>query len=204
MTEMKENSDDIIRAMTAPFDARSVALETERLLLRPVDQNDLTDIHEIAGDPLVAAAAGFSVSETMEDSVKRMLEYMDDNETLAIVLKETQKLIGTLSLQKRFWPQYPIDRSLRGRELGFDLNRAWWGQRIMPETVMALRDYCFETLHYDFLSAGHFMGNTQSERVIEKCGFEFLFEGEHENPGKWKKWIRTYIQYNPRKEIDHV
>ena len=44
---------------------------------------------------------------------------------------------------------------------------------------------------------GYFLDNTKSERAIEKCGFEFLFEAEHENPGHWKKMIRTYIQYNP-------
>jgi len=199
-----ENPGKIIQRMSAPIDAAAITLETERLLLRPVSQNDLTDIHEIASDPEVAETAGFSISTTMEDSVKRMLEYMDDNETLAVVLKENGKMIGTVSLQKRCWPMYPINRTLRGRELGFDLNRKYWGRGLMPEAVRAVIRYCFEALDYDFLTAGYFLGNTKSERAIEKCGFQFLFEAEHENPGIWKKMIRTYIQYNPRKEINHV
>ena len=149
----------------------------------------------------MAATAGFAISKTMGDSVKRMLEYMDDNETVAVVLKENNKMIGTVSLQKRNWADYPIDRKLKGRELGFDLNRAYWGRGLMPEAVKTVRDYCFEKLEYDFLTAGYFLGNTKSRRAIEKCGFVFLFESEHENPGHWKKMIRTYIQYNPHKEI---
>lgn len=196
-----ENAGKIVRRMSAPIDAASIQLETPRLLLRPVNQNDLTDIHEIAGDPLVAETAGFALSENLEMSAKRMLEYMDDNETLAVVLKEENKLIGTVSLQKRDWTMYPLDRNLCGRELGFDLNRRYWGNGLMPEAVRAVCAYCFETLGYDFLTAGHFRGNAQSARVIEKCGFVFLFEAEHENPGKWKKIIPTYIQYNPHKEI---
>ena len=196
-----ENKEKIIRQMTAPVDAASISLETERLYLRPVNQNDLTDIHETVSDSEVAVSAGFAVSENMEASVKRMLEYMDDNETLALILKENNKMVGTVSLQKRDWTIYPIDRKLKGRELGFDLNRNYWGQGLMPEAVKVVTHYCFTKLGYDFLTAGYFPGNQKSERVIEKCGFRFLFEAEHENPGIWKKMIRTHIQYNPHKEI---
>ncbi len=196
-----ENTNKIIRQMSAPFDAASITLETERLLLRPVNQNDLYDIHEIASDPEVAETAGFALCHTLEDSAKRMLEYMDDNETLAVVFKDNRKMIGTISLQKRNWTIYPIDRNYQGREFGFDLNRQYWGRGLIPEAVTAVRDYCFESLDYDFLTAGCFLGNTKSERAIAKCGFADLFEAEHENPGHWKKMIRTYIQYNPHKEI---
>jgi len=196
-----ENTGKIVSQMSADFDAASTRLETERLSLRPVNQNDLSDIHEIVSDTEVASAAGFEVSDGVDASVKRMLEYMDDNETLAIVLKENGKMIGTVSLQKRNWSVYPIDRKRKGREFGFDLNRKYWGCGFMPEAVRAVSEYCFTELDYDFLTAGYFLGNTRSERAIEKCGFTFLFESEHEKPGFWKKMIRTYIQYNPHKEI---
>lgn len=199
-----ENDNKIIRSMSAPFDAASITLETERLLLRPVNPSDLTDIHEICTMEEVAAGAGWQVSENMQMSVKRMLEYMDDNETLALILKEENKLIGTISLQKRYWTMYPIDRNLQGREFGFDLNKHYWGRGLMPEAVRAVMDHCFNTLNYDFLTAGHFLGNVNSERSIQKCGFTFLFEGEHVLPEDRKFQIRTYIQYNPRKEINHV
>ena len=196
-----ENEGKIIKQMSAPIDAASITLETERLLLRPVNQNDLTDIHEICTMPEVAEGAGWSVSVSPEDSVKRMLEYMDDNETLAVVLKAENRLIGTVSIQKRNWTMYPIDRNLKGREFGFDLNKNYWGRGLMPEAVKEVAAYCFRELHYDFLTAGHFVENKRSAGAIEKCGFSYLFEGEHENPGKWKKLIRTYILYNPHKEI---
>lgn len=133
-----ENKKKIARQMSSPIDAASITLETDRLLLRPVNQNDLSDIHEIVSDPEVAASTGFQASESLDASVKRMLEYMDDNETLALVLKENCKMIGTISLQKRDWTMYPIDRKRKGRELGFDLNRKYWGQGLMPEAVRSV------------------------------------------------------------------
>ena len=130
-----------------------------------------------------------------------MLEYMNDNETLALELKSEGKLVGTLSLQKRIWSIYPIDASCRGREFGFELNREYWGRGLMPEAVAAVCGYCFRVLNYDFLTAGYFLGNGQSERAIVKSGFADLFTAEHEYPGKWKKMIHTWIKYNPQKEI---
>lgn len=196
-----ENTGKIIRQMSAPVDAASITLETERLLLRPVNPNDLSDLHEIVSDPLVAERTGFVCCENLEMSAKRMLEYMDDNETVAVVLKENNKLIGTISLQKRNWTLYPISRSLRGREFGFDLHRGYWGRGLMPEAVKALCEYCFGELGYDFLSASHFLGNTQSGRAIEKSGFSFLFQDERTTPRGMTVTLRNFIRYNPQKEI---
>lgn len=196
-----ENIGKIIRKMSAPVDPDAICLETERLLLRPVTENDLMDVHEIAGEKAVAEAAGFRWCETLDMSRERLKEYVDDRETVGVVLKEENKLIGTISLQKRPWHLYPVDRTFKGRELGFDLNKAYWGRGLMPEVVKALCRYCFETLDYDFVTAGHFRGNTQSKRAIEKSGFSFLFEDDREIPSGESVHILTYIQYNPHKEI---
>ena len=142
-------------------------------MIRPVNQNDLTDIHEICSMREVAEGAGWTASENLDMSVKRMLEYMDDNETLAVVLKDENKLIGTISLQKRYWPMYPIDRKLKGRELGFDLNRRYWGQGLMPEAAGEIIRHGFEEIGMNKIWCGYYDGNTRSKRVQEKCGFRY-------------------------------
>lgn len=195
-----ENTTKIIRQMSAPVDASTMEMETERLILRPVRESDLADIHEIAGCKEVAELAGFACCETLEMSVNRVKEYIDDNETLAVTLKETGKVVGTVSIQKRLWSDYPIDRKLKGRELGFDLNKDYWGGGLMPEAVRGVCGYCFEKLNYDFVTAGHFLRNSRSKRAIEKCGFAFLFDTEHTMKTGVTEQIRTYIQYNPHKE----
>ena len=43
----------------------------------------------------------------------------------------------------------------------------------MPEAVKAAMAYCFYGAGCDYLTIAHFDFNTQSRRVIEKCGFEF-------------------------------
>lgn len=196
-----ENKGKIVRQMSASIEPENIYIETERLVLRPLKYADLPDIHVICGDAEVAKKAGFSHCATLEESEKRLEEYIGDKETLGVARKDNGKIIGTISLQKRPWYLYPIDRNMKGREYGFDLGKAYWGQGYMPEAVKAVTDYCFETLNYDFLTAGHFQGNTQSQRAIEKCGFQFLFEDDRQLDNKETVHICTYIQYNPRKDI---
>lgn len=188
---------EIARQMTAPVDASAMRIETERLILRPVEQKDLMDLHAVTGDPAVAEQAGFSLCKTLEESQKRVEEFILDNETLALELKESGTVIGTVSIQMRPWAKYPLDRKLRGRELGFDLARSYWGRGLMPEAVRAVCAYCFETLHYDFVTCGHFTSNAQSGRAIEKCGFAFQFDTTADYPDGRKIPVRSYVRYNP-------
>lgn len=195
-----ENVNKIIRKMSAPFDVTGVQMETERLVLRPWQETDLMDFHEYAQLEEVAGPAGWKVSKDLDMSKEQLKHYMDDKETFALVLKEDGKVIGSFSVQRRPWHEYPIDRSLKGREFGFDLHSAYWGRDLMPEAVRAVTDYCFKKLDFDFVTCGHFLGNNQSKRCIEKSGFVFLFEKEFELPTGAREQIRTYIRYNTRKE----
>ena len=52
------------RKVTAPFDAAAIRLETERLILRPMEPRDLTDLHEIASDPEIADMGGGACCKT--------------------------------------------------------------------------------------------------------------------------------------------
>lgn len=200
----KEEIGRIIDSMSAPVDPCSVGLETNRLVLRPLVWEDLQDFHEICSQQEVAQMAGWKHSETPEMSEVRLKKEIEDRETLAVVLKESGKVIGTISLQKRPWHEYPIDRALKGRELGFDLHKDYWGRGLMPEAVQALMSHCFEAWGYDYITAGHFRDNDQSKRAIHKCGLGFLFEDDRTLPTGNTYHICTYIKYNPRKEINHV
>lgn len=196
-----ENSYKRNKQMTAPFDAVNTQIHTDRLILRPFQESDLADFHELSSMPEVADPCGWKCSETLDDSIERLKNYVQSNDTLAIIDRESGKLIGTFSFQARDWDKYPIDRSLKGRELGFDLNKNYWGRGLMPEAVNAAVDYCFAVLGYDFISCGHFMRNARSERVIQKCGFIFLFDTEHTMNTGVTEQIRTYIRYKEKSNV---
>ncbi len=198
------NEYKVFKQMTAPVDVTGVKIETDRLILRPIGQEDLLELHEIRTTPEIAKFDGWEVSKILEDTQEALDHAVASKEDLAVVLKETGKLIGTFALQARNWKQYPVDRRLKGREFGFDLNKQYWGRGLMPEALNAVTEYCFNVLSYDFVTCGHFLENVQSARVIEKCGYTFLFEDAHTMPTGKEEMIRTYIRYNPDKENHNV
>jgi len=184
--------------MTAEFDVTNLHLETPRLILRPVAERDFSDWFEYMSDPAVTEPEGMTALSTQEEAREDLQRLMERRETLALVLKNGGKMVGTLSLQARDWEKYPISPSLLGREFGFDLNPVFWGRGLMPEAVRAVTEYCFGKRSYDYLTCGHFLGNDKSARVIQKCGFQFLFDTSHTFPTGRTERIRTYIRWTAR------
>ena len=71
----------------------------------------------------------------------------------------------------------------------------------MPEAVKAVVSYCFDILHYDWLTCGHFSWNSQSRRVVEKCGFRYVRDVIRQTRFDTNEPMKLYVLYNPHKEI---
>ena len=159
--------------MNAKFKINEFVIETERLILRPFKQSDLHDFYEYASVPGVGEMAGWKHHETIEKSQEILDIFIKEDKTFAIVLKENNKVIGSLGIEK-----YGLEDKLTefnsyyGREIGYVLSKDYWGKGIMPEAVMAVINYLFNNLQFDFLTCGYYDFNNQSKRVQEKCGFK--------------------------------
>ena len=69
----------------------------------------------------------------------------------------------------------------------------------MPEAVKAVIDYCFSQLNFDWLTCGHFVWNSQSRRVVEKCGFRYVKDVVHQTRFGKEEPTKLYVLYNPNK-----
>ncbi len=182
--------------MNAAFDVTSVRIETDRLILRPWADGDLNDFFEYASAPGVGEMAGWCHHQDIGESRKILQMFIDQKKTFALELKENHKVIGSLGIEKLDPDPEP---EKQGREIGYVLSKAYWGQGLMPEAVCAVIGYCFEVLHYDFLTCGHFVQNSQSRRVIEKCGFIFIGHSEFRIRHDTVEISRNYILYKNQK-----
>ena len=158
--------------MNASIDISSVRLTTARLILRPFEQKDLTDFNEYARVDGVGQMAGWLPHENIEKSKEILDLFIKEKKTFCIEFEG--KAIGSVGIEKYDESKFPEYANLKGREIGFVLSKAYWGRGIMPEAVKAVTKYCFEDLGCDFLMCGHFVWNTQSKRVQQKCGFRYL------------------------------
>ena len=97
----------------------------------------------------------------------------------SLKLKNNRKVIGSLGLHYSWANNEQKLRNLKTKEIGYVLSKAYWGQGLMPEAVNAVIKYCFTALDLDAVTAGHFIENNQSKRVIEKNGFTYFSQGEY-------------------------
>lgn len=165
--------------MLASIDVTGIRIETERLILRPWKQDDLEDLYTYAKVDGVGEMAGWSHHKSREESQTILNSFIEHKKTFALELKETGQVIGSLGIEA-FKEEAFVNADLQGRELGYVLSREHWGKGLMPEAVKAVIDYCFRVLCYDFLLCAHFVRNSQSRRVIEKAGFHYVKDVDHE------------------------
>ena len=159
--------------MNAYFRINGKVIETERLILRAFEQTDLKDFYEYASVEGVGEMAGWKHHESIDESQEIMNSFIDNDKVFAICLKENNKVIGTVGIEK-----YGLEDALTefkdhcGRELGYVLSKDYWGKGLMPEAIKAVIDYLFNELDYDFLLCGYYNFNERSKRVQAKCGFK--------------------------------
>lgn len=172
------------------------ALETERLIMRNWKESDILDFFEYASIEGISKLTGWPHHEHIEDTKKILKGFIENDIEYALVLKEENKVIGSLGLHKRTAdPNYKANIQ---REIGYVLSKAYWGRGLMPEAVREAIKYAFEVIKVDVLWCGHKSFNLQSKRVIEKSGFRFYCDGTYESfDGIYdaKKYIMTREDY---------
>lgn len=159
--------------MNATFKINGKVLETQRLILREFNKNDLTDFYEYASVDGVGEMAGWSHHENIETTKEILNSFIKDNKVFAIVYKENNKVIGSLGVEKYFMEDKLDEfKDLYGRSIGYVLSKDYWGKGIMKEAVKCVINYLFDECNLDFIICGYYLFNNQSKRVQEKCGFK--------------------------------
>ncbi|MBR2409825.1 MAG: GNAT family N-acetyltransferase [Lachnospiraceae bacterium] len=65
-----------------------------------------------------------------------------------------------------------MDEQAGSAETSYLLAPHHWGKGLMTETVRSVLRYAFEELELNRVCADVFVGNTASEKVLKKCGFQ--------------------------------
>ena len=148
-------------------------LETERLLLREWQVEDANDVYAYAKSELVGPRAGWKPHTSVDESKEIIAMFIRAHDTLAIVNKQNNTVVGSIGLHKTRKTMHETDF-----ELGYVLSEDYWGQGIIPEAAKAVIAYAKEELGCKRMLVAHFPGNEQSKRVIEKLGFTYAEKQE--------------------------
>lgn len=146
-------------------------LETERLTLRPWEENDAAECYKYAKDPKVGPITGWPVHVSIENSRQIIRDVLSVPENYAIIWKETNLPVGSIGL--KLGKATDLTDREDECELGYWLGVPYWGRGIMPEAAKEMLRHAFEDLGMKKIWCGYYDGNNKSWRVQEKCGFQY-------------------------------
>ncbi|QIK69900.1 GNAT family N-acetyltransferase [Erysipelothrix sp. HDW6C] len=148
-------------------------IETNRLLLRALNPSDAADMYEYASDAETTYYLSFDAHQSIQDSEYAIREIFmkrpenESPESFAIVLKDSGKMIGTCD----FW-KVAGDETY---EMGYILNKSYWGKGIMSEAARAVLKFAFNDFGVRRMVLRHHADNVGSRKVAIKQGF--VYEG---------------------------
>ena len=145
-------------------------LETERLMLRRLHDNDVNEVLELRGNPETMKFIPRPLATTIEDAlnhIKIINDKIDENQDInwAVTEKGSDKCIGLMGFY-RTQPEH------FRTELGYMIAPEHNGKGYVTEAVKTLLNYAFNTLNFHSIEAVIDSRHTASERVLQKNGFE--------------------------------
>jgi RimJ/RimL family protein N-acetyltransferase len=146
------------------FEGDQARIETDRLLLRPFDAADAPVVQRELSR--VEMARMLAIPHPYpEDGATKWIATARPGRDFAIVLRETNEVVGGISLFER--------EQHRRAELGYWCAIEFWGRGYATEAVRAVIDYGFRALELNRVHAECHGDNPASRRVLEKAGMTF-------------------------------
>jgi len=148
-------------------------LQTNRLILRPWQENDAEALYKYARNPNIGPIAGWPPHTSIENSREIIKTVLSAPETYAVVLKETNEAVGSIGLMTAKSEINSATMTDDECEIGYWIGEPYWGQGLIPEAVDELLRYAFENLQMSAVWCGYYDDNEKSRRAQEKCGFTY-------------------------------
>lgn len=143
-------------------------LTTDRLIIRFITLKDVDDYYEYAKNPEIGPNAGWKPIESRKIAERVVASMVLKKETYGIILRQNDKLIGTIAIYND-----TIRKYRKACSIGFSVSADYQNMGYATEALKAIIEYIFRYLDYEIIEIGHHVGNYKSKRVIEKCGFYY-------------------------------
>lgn len=149
-----------------------ITLETEYLILREPAESDFAAIHEYGSDPEVTRYMTFgpNTEKNTSEYIKKCMNQRKQNPRIAysfvIELKSDSTVIGGCGIED-------IDFGNKKANIGYCLNKKYWGQGYAVSAARELLKFGFNFLHLNRIEATCDEKNLQSKRVLEKLGMHY-------------------------------
>lgn len=149
---------------------RQATLNTSRLLMRPLMDDDLIDLCAILGDPLVMQHTATGRPKTPAMTASYLYSQQDHQaehgfSLWGVVRVADNRLIGQCGLA--YLPK------TKETALGYTIAQDCWNQGYGTECTTAWLSYGFDALELDRIIAAVKPENTISLRILDKLGLQY-------------------------------
>jgi len=147
----------------------SLAVETDRLLLRPWRTEDGVELQRLLGDPAVRGGRNMPPERVARLAEATLRQWrVNGFGPWAAIDKTTGSWIGRIGLDELDdWP------GVEKVEVGFELHEAWWGRGLATEGARAALEFAFERCGLQSVISVTAATHTAARRVMEKAGLTY-------------------------------
>lgn len=173
-----ENNQSIEQQSFA-IDESKFPLESERLLLKKWTIEDTNDLYEFMGQEEVMSPVGAPILKSIdqaENTVKAIMNWYEKTYKyeLAIFSRSEKKVIGTIGIKLK-----NISKNIV--EIGYLLNKDYWNQGIMTESMSMIINYIRSISKNVRIICECKIDNFASKKVVEKSHMKFINMVERDN-----------------------
>jgi RimJ/RimL family protein N-acetyltransferase len=148
----------------------SPKINSERLQLRPLREEDVHDLFFIRTHPDVNRFLHRNIPSKIEDVelfIQKIKELQKDRKGIYWIIgdKLTHQFFGTICL-------FDIDIEHKQADIGYELLPQFWGKGIMSEAIDAVLNYVQNNLGLTILKGYSAIGNDHSNQLLQKKGFK--------------------------------
>jgi len=166
-------------------------IETERLILRPLEFSDAEDMFAMDKNPNVHIYLWQKPYQSIDESIQNIeniqKQYAENNiGRFATILKETGEFIGWTGI--KFINDHVENGNTNFYDYGYRLNEKFWNKGYASEATKAWLNYGFNEMKIAKMNAYTHAENGASNHILEKHGLKFIEDYLDEQGVKWKWW----------------
>ena len=169
----------------------NIILQTERLILRPLEFSDAPAMFAMDNNPEVHKYLWQNPTQDIAETVK-IIEYIHSQYErnnigrFATILKETGEFIGWTGI--KYIDDHVENGNTNFFDYGYRLNPEFWGKGYASEASFAWLDYGFKEMKINTMHAYAHKENGASNAILAKIGMSFIEDYPDKDGIIWNWW----------------
>jgi ribosomal-protein-alanine N-acetyltransferase len=172
-------------------------LETERLILREIQENDMNAMFELDSNKIVHQYLGNNPIKRKEEALKNIAlirqQYKERGiGRFATIEKESGKFIGWSGLKLNKGKKEALNGFQDFIDIGYRFIPKYWLKGFALESAIACLKYGFKIMNYDVIYGAAEVENIGSNKILQKIGLKFnnKFEYKYEQNKVKVNWYQ--------------